>query len=147
MQAVEISSPIAQNPMAAELTVASTTGVRTPFVSRASVGVSAAASGGILVAGQVPVIDTEGNAAPGGSLLINNSGNAAVTLGTSTPTTGITGLSGCTSGTVLGVGQNCTITFSVTQSAGTGTITVNNTGGSSTSLAQVITWFNSLNGA
>ncbi|MBP9742949.1 MAG: hypothetical protein KBD37_06295 [Burkholderiales bacterium] len=149
VQAVEISSPIAYATIAATLNATSTNNASlNSYTSLASVGVYPVSSGGILISGQVPVIDTAESSNPGGSLLISNAGNTSVTLGTSTGTTGISNLSGCTSGTTLAVGQSCTITFNVTQASGSGNITVNYTGGSSaTSVTQAISWYNSLNGA
>lgn len=150
VQAVEISSSIpTQNAISAKLAVNSSSSLRSQsYSSTSSVGVVPANSGGILVAGQIPVINTANQVSPSGSLTILNSGNATVTLGTTSATTGISNLSGCTSGSTLTVGQTCTITFNVTQSNGNGTITLNYTGGSSaTSVTQAVTWYNSLNGA
>ncbi|MDQ5920544.1 MAG: hypothetical protein QG673_600 [Pseudomonadota bacterium] len=150
VQAVEVASPVAdQNTIEATLTLASTNNQsHASYSSNASVGISPVTSGGILISGQVAVIDTSESSNPGSSMLISNAGNTSVTLGTSSATTGISNLSGCTSGTVLAVGGTCTITFNVTQASGSGTITLNYTGGSSaTSITQAITWYNSLNGA
>ncbi|MDQ5920546.1 MAG: hypothetical protein QG673_602 [Pseudomonadota bacterium] len=148
IQAVEVSSPIApQSTIDATLTTNSTNDQSlATYISTSSVGIYPVNSGG--VAGQVSTIDTAESNNPGGSLLISNAGNSSVTLGTSSSTTGISNLSGCTSGTTLNVGQSCTITFNVTQSGGSGTITLNYNGGSSASnITQAITWYNSQNGA
>lgn len=149
VQAIEVSSPIPQNDsIAATLTMVSNNStLRQSFTSTSSIGVQPVNSGGILVAGILPVINTAGSSNPSGSLTVLNSGNAALTLtGVTANVSAISNLSGCSSGT-LNVGQTCTITFNVTQTGGSGIITVNYTGASASSVSQAATWYNSLNGA
>ncbi|MBP9743316.1 MAG: hypothetical protein KBD37_08160 [Burkholderiales bacterium] len=106
---------------------------------------------GLLVTEQVPVINTAESATPKGSLLVTNVGSKSAQLSTSSASSGISNLSGCTSGTTLGVDESCTITFNVTQSGGSGTIKLNykkdSKSHSTTRVIQAITWYNSLNGA
>lgn len=104
-------------------------------------------AGGILIANPVLVIDTANVIYPSGSLTLTNAGNATLTLGSTTVTTGITNLSGCTNGSTLTSGESCIITFNVSQSGGNANITVNYIGITSSSITQTVNWYNSLNGA
>lgn len=119
-----------------------------------NVGSSTSFSGGVLITGEVAVIDTAESAAPSGSLLITNGGNGPVTMKSSSSTAGISNLAGCSSGSItLYPQESCTFTFNVTQDGGTGTVTVNylqgaeQNGPATESATQAINWYNSQNGA
>lgn len=149
IQAVEVAAPVNNTGITAQLSILTTDSqTQTQYTDSANVVTDPANDGGILVYGQVPVINS-GVSDPKGILYITNAGNQAVTLGSIAPTTGISNVSGCTGS--LDIGGSCTINFSVTQSGGTGTITVNYTGGTSgaagNSVAAPITWFNGVGGA
>lgn len=155
VQAVEVSAIVTNKFVAATLYANSlevidskkTINSGSIYTSTASVGVSTTASGGVLTMGEVSAINTAESATPGGSVLVTNAGNASIILGSKSATTGISNLAGCNSGTSLNVGASCTITFNVTQAGGSGTITLNYTGGVTASISQAINWFNSENGA
>ncbi|MBP9742948.1 MAG: beta-propeller fold lactonase family protein, partial [Burkholderiales bacterium] len=152
VRAIEISSKIARRNFVATLTTdctAKNTSGQNNYISSANVEVQSIVTGGVLIAGQIAVIDTAESINPAGSLLITNVGNESVTLESTAATSGISNLSGCTNGTQLLVGQSCTISFNVTQYDGNGSITLNyiNYNNVPGSVTQTANWYNSLNGA
>ena len=161
VQAIEISAPaslvnnsakskaslIASSAFNATLTAVSSLPSGSQFTSTANVGVAPAASGAILTAGQVPIINSA-VANPQGSMYITNAGNATATLGSITFPSGVVQSSGSGAcGATLESGAGCTLYFTVPQASGNGNITVKYTGGSTSPLVQTITWYNSINDA
>ena len=131
----------------ASLTATSSLPSGTQFTSVANVGVAPAASGAILTAGQVPIINSS-VANPSGSMYITNSGNATATLGSITYPSGVsasTGAGAC--GSTLAAGAGCTVYFTVPQAGGNGNISIPYTGGSASPLVQTVTWYNSIGDA
>ena len=156
VQAVEISATTdlaahtslsLSSGLSANLTATSSLANGTQFTSVANVTVAPAASGAILTAGQVPIINSTATNSSG-SLYITNAGNATATLLAPSFPTGVTGLneSGAC-GASLAAGAGCTIYFSLPQSSGSGNISIPYSGGSSSPLVQTITWYNSSNQA
>ncbi len=166
VQAVEISSPISDSSVSASITVNSTTldtsSVQSnrsslnkssgkslmagqsllagdQFSNSADIAVEPANAGAILTSGFVPLINTVNTTS--GSLLIHNAGNQAAQIGAASADAGISNLSGC-SGETLAPAASCTINFNVTESGGSGNITVPYTGGSANSVVANVTWFN-----
>ena len=143
VQAIEVTTLLTGKSFASDLTLTSN-GVAQ---AKATVLVNPVVSGGILVSTQVPVVNTVNTVSPSANLILNNGGNAPLTLGLSSATTGITNLTGCSSGQSLNVGESCAIDFNLTQSNGSGNITINYTGATNSSVTQSVNWFNSSNGA
>ena len=143
VQAIEVTALLTNKSFATDLTLTSNK------ISRAKtvVLVNPVASGGILVSSQVPVVNTANTSTPSASLILINAGNASLTLGSSSATSGITNLTGCSSGQNLNVGESCSMDFNLTQSNGSGYITVNYTGAVSNSISQAVIWYNSQNNA
>ena len=109
-------------------------------------GANQAPTSAYLTYTQVPIINSAVSN-PSGSLYVLNSGNAVATLESSTASSGISGLNGCTSGSTLGAGESCTITFAVTQAGGSGTIQLAYAGGiTQSSISIPIIWFNNVGG-
>lgn len=113
------------------------------FMSHALLAVNASSNGAILTTGQVPLVNTA-VASPSGQLYIVNSGNSTATIGSISYPSNVsasTGSGAC--GSTLAAGAGCTVYFTFTnQSNGSGLITVNYTGGVTSSLSQNITWYN-----
>ena len=164
VQAVEVSSPILTSSISATITVNSSTlqannahvnnSAKSPnkslnaskslltsdqFSNSVDLAVEPVAAGAILTTGLVPLINTVGSTS--GSLLVQNAGNQNAVLGSASAAAGISNLAGC-SGETLAPAASCTISFNVTESGGSGNITIPYTGGSASSIAANVTWFN-----
>ncbi|MBX9866496.1 MAG: hypothetical protein K2Y14_06235, partial [Burkholderiales bacterium] len=164
VQAVEVSSPILTSSISATITVNSSTlqanntpvnnSVKSPnkslnaskslltsdqFSNSVDLAVQPVTAGAILTTGFVPLINTVSSTS--GSLLVQNAGNQNAVLGSVSAAAGISNLSGC-SGETLAPAASCTISFNVTESGGSGNITIPYTGGSASSIAANVTWFN-----
>ncbi|MBP7781420.1 MAG: DUF1554 domain-containing protein, partial [Burkholderiales bacterium] len=114
------------------------------FSNSVDLAVEPVAAGAILTTGLVPLINTVGSTS--GSLLVQNAGNQNAVLGSASADAGISNLSGC-SGETLAPAASCTISFNVTESGGSGNITIPYTGGSASSIAANVTWFNGVGAA
>lgn len=159
VQAIEVSSPILSSSISASLTVQS---ILAPsngrqrahlansslqsnslqadqFSDSVSVTVYSNSAGAILTTGTVPLINTSNGTS--GTMVVQNTGNQAATIGTVSAGAGISGLSGCSNAT-LAVGDLCYVNFNVTESGGSANITVPYTGGNSNSVSGNVTWFN-----
>lgn len=164
VQAVEISSPILQSSISAIATVQSNllqpnmqklnsdnSDLKSLKVNKSlqsnnssdsvSISVEPSAAGAILTSGFVPLINTASATGTSATMLIQNAGNQVAEVGSVSADVGITNLSGC-SNTTLTPGGVCSITFNVTESGGSGNITVEYTGGSNNSISGNVTWFN-----
>jgi hypothetical protein len=97
-----------------------------------------------LTTGLIPLLNTVNGTS--GSLLVQNAGNQNAVLGSASADAGISNLSGC-SGETLAPAASCTISFNVTESGGSGNITIPYTGGSTSSIAANVTWFNGVGAA
>ena len=164
VQAIEVSSPIMSSSIDATITVQSvlastnssheinlTTHNTTnkslsdaQFSNSANVAVQPASAGAILTTGTVPLINTVNGTSA--SMLIQNSGNQDAVIGNISAETGISGISGC-SNVTLASGDTCTINFNVTEAGGSANITIPYTGGSASSVAANVTWFNGVGAA
>ncbi|MBX9866834.1 MAG: hypothetical protein K2Y14_07945, partial [Burkholderiales bacterium] len=160
VQAVEVSSPILTSSISATITVNSSTLQADSaqvnnlaqslnsnqsllsadqFSNSVDLAVQPVTAGAILTTGFVPLINTVSTTS--GSLLVQNAGNQNAVLGSVSAAVGISNLSGC-SGETLAPAASCTISFNVTESGGSGNITIPYTGGSASSIAANVTWFN-----
>ena len=169
VQAVEVSSPILTSSISATITVNSSTLQANSahvnnsakstnkslnaskslltgdqFSNSVDLAVEPVAAGAILTTGLVPLINTVSNTS--GSLLVQNAGNQNAVLGSASADAGISNLAGC-SGETLAPAASCTISFNVTESGGSGNITIPYTGGSASSIAANVTWFNGVGAA
>ena len=169
VQAVEVSSPILSSSISATITVNSSTfqanntpvnnSTKSPnkslnaskslltsdqFSNSVDLAVEPVAAGAILTTGLIPLLNTVNGTS--GSLLVQNSGNQNAVLGSASADAGISNLSGC-SGETLAPAASCTISFNVTESGGSGNITIPYTGGSTSSIAANVTWFNGVGAA
>lgn len=163
VQAIEISSPIMSSSIDATITVksnstnnASLTTLNpqnsalqkslsdTQFSDSASLAVEPSSAGAILVTGTVPLINTANGTSS--SMLIQNAGNQDAVIGSVSAETGISGITGC-SNVTLAAGDTCIINFNVTEAGGSANITIPYTGGSASSVAGNVTWFNGIGAA
>ncbi len=164
VQAIEVSSPIMSSSIDATITVQSvlvstnssheinvTTHDTTnkslsdaQFSNTTNVAVQPASAGAILTTGTLPLINTVNGTSA--SMLIQNSGNQDAVIGNISAETGISGISGC-SNVTLASGDTCTINFNVTEAGGSANITIPYTGGSASSVAANVTWFNGVGAA
>lgn len=153
VQAVEVSAPILSSAISAKITVKSTLANTKlqrnllgagEFVNSADLGVEPVSSGAILTTGLVPLINTVNGTSS--SMVVQNSGNQDAVLGNVSAGSGITVVSGC-SGTTLAPAGTCTIDFNVTESGGSANITIPYSGGSASSIAGNVTWFNGVGAA
>lgn len=163
VQAIEISSPIMSSSIDATITVksnstnnASLTTLNsqnsalqkslsdTQFSDSASLVVEPSSAGAILVTGTVPLINTANGTSS--SMLIQNAGNQDAVIGNVSAETEISGITGC-SNVTLAAGDTCTINFNVTEAGGSANITIPYTGGSASSVAGNVTWFNGIGAA
>ena len=169
VQAVEVSSPILTSSISATITVNSSTLqansahvnnsakstnknlkasksllTSDQFSNSVDLAVEPVAAGAILTTGLIPLLNTVSTTS--GSLLVQNSGNQNAVLGSASADAGISNLSGC-SGETRAPAASCTISFNVTESGGSGNITIPYTGGSTSSIAANVTWFNGVGAA
>ena len=169
VQAVEVSSPILASSLNATITVNSNTLslASTPannaiksatkslksgksllgsgqFSNSVDLAVEPVSAGAILNTGLVPLINTVNGTSV--SLLVQNGGNQTAVLGGVSAAAGISALSGC-SGETLAPAASCTVNFSVTESGGSGNITIPYSGGSASSIDANVTWFNGVGAA
>ncbi len=164
VQAIEVSSPIMSSSIDATITVQSVLAntnnshqinVAThdtlnkslsdaQFSNSAEIAVQPASAGAILTTGSVPLINTANGTSA--NMLIQNSGNQDAVIGNISAETGISGISGC-SNVTLASGDTCTINFNVTEAGGSANITIPYTGGSASSVAANVTWFNGVGAA
>lgn len=164
VQAIEVSSPIMSSSIDATITVQSVLtntnnshqiNVAThdtvnkslseaQFSNSAEIAVQPASAGAILTTGSVPLINTANGTSA--NMLIQNSGNQDAVIGNISAETGISGISGC-SNITLASGDTCTINFNVTEAGGSANITIPYTGGSASSVAANVTWFNGIGAA
>lgn len=167
VQAIEVSSPIMSSSIDATITVQSvlvstnssheinvTTHDTTnkslsdaQFSNTTNVAVQPASAGAILTTGTLPLINTVNGTSA--SMLIQNSGNQDAVIGNISAETGISGISGISgcSNVTLASGDTCTINFNVTEAGGSANITIPYTGGSASSVAANVTWFNGVGAA
>lgn len=159
VQAIEVSSPIMSSSIDATITVQSVLAntnnshqinvathdainkslSEAQFSNSAEIAVQPASAGAILTTGSVPLINTANGTSS--SMLIQNAGNQDAVIGNISAETGISGISGC-SNVTLASGDTCTINFNVTEAGGSANITIPYTGGSASSVAGNVTWFN-----
>jgi hypothetical protein len=159
VQAIEVSSPIMSSSIDATITVQSVLAntnnshqinvvthdainkslSEAQFSNSAEIAVQPASAGAILTTGSVPLINTANGTSS--SMLIQNAGNQDAVIGNISAETGISGISGC-SNVTLASGDTCTINFNVTEAGGSANITIPYTGGSASSVAANVTWFN-----
>ena len=160
VQAVEVSSPILSSSINAKITVNSSINTSNSlqlqkpnknlvdtneFSNSVSLVVNPIASGAILTASLVPLINTVNGT--NGSLSVHNSGSSAANIQNVTAGVGISNLSGC-SNTSLASGATCVINFTVSKSGGSATITIPYTSGTtSSSLDSAVTWFDGTSAA
>ncbi|MBP9743125.1 MAG: beta-propeller fold lactonase family protein [Burkholderiales bacterium] len=148
--AVEIAATGKSKAIAADLTINANSDdtLLHNYTSIAAISANSIVTGGILIAGEVPVINTAESSTPNSSLLISNVGNSAVILESSSSSSSeITNLNNCESGTTLDIGESCVMTFNVTQNGGSGIITLNYLADlGSTSVTQAVNWYNSTDG-
>ncbi len=163
VQAIEVSSPIMSSSIDATITVQSVLATNnshqinvathdtvnkslsdTQFSNSAEIAVQPASTGAILTTGSVPLINTANETSA--NMLIQNSGNQDAVIGNISAETGISGISGC-SNVTLASGDTCTINFNVTEAGGSANITIPYTGGSASSVAANVTWFNGIGAA
>lgn len=165
VQAIEVSSPIMSSSIDATITVQSVVLANTnnshqinvathdtvnkslseaQFSNSADIAVQPASAGAILTTGSVPLINTANGTSA--NMLIQNSGNQDAVIGNISAETGISGISGC-SNVTLASGDTCTINFNVTEAGGSANITIPYTGGSASSVAANVTWFNGIGAA
>ncbi len=164
VQAIEVISPILASSISASLSIKSSLlPINTPqntnfsnsdthsltgnhslqensFSDSVSLAVEPISAGAILIAGTVPLIDTTtGNVS---TITFLNSGNQAALTGQANATNGLHGLSSDCDNQTLSPGSSCMIYFQFTESGGSGSITLPYEGGTSSSAAGDITWFN-----
>ena len=155
VQAVEISSPIANSSMSAAITVDSNIASKlknnsaknvakalndtAKFSNSADITVEPVTSGAVLTTGLVPLINTASTTS--GRVLVHNNGNQTASLGSITAGNGISSLSGCSNSSLVS-GGTCTISFNVTESSGNANITIPYTGGSANNVVANVTWYN-----
>ena len=144
VQAVELTAPAVDSGYTAVLTATSSLNSQN-FMSSQSVGVTPSTNGAILTTGQVPLINSAASN-PGGTLYVVNSGNESAMAISTSFDSGINPNSDGCNGQTLIPGGSCTVTFSVSQSSGSGNITLNYSGGSSSSVVQNVTWYNGSGG-
>ena len=110
------------------------------------IGVEPVSTGGILVMMPVTAIDTAVDTSLKGTLTVINAGNSAVTDAQGSYSDGLSSVSGCEN-TTINAGESCTISFKVSQYSGSARIKLSYTGSAgSTSVTQIVNWFNSKNG-
>lgn len=164
VQAIEVSSPIMSSSIDATITVQSVLAntnnshqinvathdtvneslSEAQFSNSAEIAVQPTSAGAILTTGSVPLINTANGTSA--NMLIQNSGNQDAVIGNISAETGISGISGC-SNVTLASGDTCTINFNVTEAGGSANITIPYTGGSASSVAANVTWFNGIGAA
>lgn len=164
VQAIEVSSPIMSSSIDATITVQSVLAntnnshqinvathdtvnkslSEAQFSNSAEIAVQPTSAGAILTTGSVPLINTANGTSA--NMLIQNSGNQDAVIGNISAETGISGISGC-SNVTLASGDTCTINFNVTEAGGSANITIPYTGGSASSVAANVNWFNGIGAA
>jgi hypothetical protein len=155
VQAMEISAPTSVLPISANISIQSKLVQGSQIQNQStknllaeqqimnSVGVSVEpiSAGAILISSLVPLINT-GDGSNVSSITFLNAGNQDALTGQANATNGLHGLSSDCDNQTLSPGSSCMIYFQFTESGGSGSITLPYEGGTSSSAAGDITWFN-----